>query len=255
MYRDSANALDEHDRAVGAILISEALIDECESARERIGRDSIEHNERWRTITGVHDTYPEVWRHLDRARQLLARRGANTASYDQHRPNARRAATNADGTHIDIAALSDARRAVEDLKLAVPGADWAGIRKRTAGIAARKLGRPRGQRVAIAVAMCAFVGAALAWSISIIPHKKEDPRLVMRREIKEVTTARKERIPQLQLELGTSCDRDRARELVKLLAQDGRTNDARSFGASYISRCGDDATVDNWAHAPAPHRD
>ena len=28
MYRDSANALDERDRAVGAILIGEALVDE-----------------------------------------------------------------------------------------------------------------------------------------------------------------------------------------------------------------------------------
>lgn len=252
MYRDSANALDEHDRAVGAILISEALIDECESARARIGRADLEGNERWRTITDVHNTYPEVWRHLDRARLLLARRGANTASYDQHRPNARRAATNADGTVIDTAAIGDARRAVEDLKLAVPGADWAGIRKRTAGIAARKLARPRGQRIAVAVAVCAFVGGVIGWSISIMPNKKEDPRIVMRRELKEVVSARKARIPQLQGELGTTCDVVRARELVKLLAQDGRSADARTFGGNYIARCGDDATVDNWAHAPAP---
>ena len=35
MYRDTASALDEHDRAVGAILIGEALIDAVEDAAVR----------------------------------------------------------------------------------------------------------------------------------------------------------------------------------------------------------------------------
>ena len=121
MYRDSANALDERDRAVGAILIGEVLVDECQRAATLIRTsETLSHNERWRTITDVHDTYPEIWRHLDRAHSLLANRGANTARYDEMRPNARRAPTNAEGTDIDKAAIDDARRAIEDLKLAVP---------------------------------------------------------------------------------------------------------------------------------------
>src|SRR5678815_2883486 len=97
MYRDSATILDERDRAVGSILIGEALVDECERAANDIRNpEALSHQERWRTITGVHDTYPEIWRHLDRARSLLAGRGANTAAYDEMRPHARRAPTNAD---------------------------------------------------------------------------------------------------------------------------------------------------------------
>src|SRR5688500_1242763 len=118
MYRDSANALDERDRAVGAILISEQLVDACERAATIIRRpETLTNHDRWRTITDVHDTYPEIWRHLDRARSLLATRGANTARYDELRPRATRAPTNAEATDIDKAALDDARRAIEDLKL------------------------------------------------------------------------------------------------------------------------------------------
>jgi len=252
MYRDTANALDEHDRAVGAILISEALIDECEKARAVVLQIDTERNERWRTLTGIHDTYPEVWRHLDRARKELASRGANTASYDEYRPTVRRAATNLEGTDIERAALDDARRAIEELKLAVPGADWIAIRKRTAGLVRVKLARPRGQRATVLVTLSIFALALITWSISIIPVKKEDPRLVMRRELTEVASQRKVKIEQLRFELGATCDVTRARELTKLLAFDGRWNDATAFGKSYIARCGDDSVVDNWANAPVP---
>jgi hypothetical protein len=252
MYRDSANALDEHDRAVGAILISEALIDECEKARAVVLHADVGHTERWRTLTGIHDTYPEVWRHLDRARKELAIRGANTASYDEHRPSARRAATNAEGTDIELAAIDDARRAVEELKLAVPGADWLAIKKRTAGLLRVKLARPRGQRASVLVLLSLFAIALITWSISIIPERKEDPRHVMRRELSEVSSQRKVKISMLQFELGMTCDLVRARELTKLLAFDGRWNEAATFGKSYMSRCGDDSVVDNWANAPVP---
>src|SRR5688572_15415616 len=133
MYRDSANALDERDRVVGAILIGEALVDEIKRAAVVIKQPETvtTRNERWRTITDVHDTYPEIWRHLDRARSLLATRGANTTRYDELRPKARRAPTNAEATDIDNAAIDDARRAIEDLKLCVPGADWKAINDRT----------------------------------------------------------------------------------------------------------------------------
>jgi hypothetical protein len=254
MYRDSANALDEHDRAVGAILISEVLIDECEKARAIVRQADAGHNERWRTITGVHDTYPEVWRHLDRARKELASRGANTASYDEHRPKARRAATNAEGTEIELAAIDDARRAVEELKLAVPGADWSAIKKRTAGLLRVRLDRRRGQRATVLAVLALFAIALVTWSISIIPVRKEDPRQVMRRELSEVASQRKVKIELLRFELGMTCDVTRARELTKLLAFDGRWTESAAFGKAYIVRCGDDSVVDNWANAPVPKR-
>jgi hypothetical protein len=255
MYRDSANAVDEHDRAVGAILIGEALIDECETARAAVLRRDLERNERWRTITHVHDTYPEVWRHLDRARSLLANRGANTASYDEQRPHARPTPTNAEGTAIEKAALDDARRAVEELKLAVPGADWLEIRKRTAGLLETRISRPRGQRTIALVLLSLFVTALLAWLIALIPERRLDRREAMRRELSQVAIQRKVRIELVRLELGIHCDVASARELAKLLALDGRSTDARRFGLDYISRCGDDEAVDNWAHAPVPRRD
>ncbi len=255
MYRDSANALDEHDRAVGAILISEALLDECEKARTAIRGQRLDRNERWRTITDVHDTYPEVWRHLDRARSLLASRGANTASYDEMRPHARPAPTNADGTEIEKVALDDARRAVADLKLAVPGTDWAAIRTRTANLLDTRIARPRGQRMTVLLLVSLFVTALAMWFLSIIPERRIDRRAAMRKELTEVARDRKVRIEMVRLELGLSCNVERARELTKLLALDGRTHAGRSFGLDYIIRCGDDAAVDNWAHAPAPPRD
>jgi hypothetical protein len=254
MYRDSANALDERDRAVGAILIGEALVDECRRAATLIAAShSLSHNERWRTITDVHDTYPEIWRHLDRARSLLATRGANTARYDELRPRAHRAPTNAEGA-IDNAALDDARRAIEDLKLAVPGADWKAINDRTNHLLDKPLARAKGQRAVIATILVLFVFAVVGWAVAIIPEKKVNRREAMRRELSEISQQRKLRIEMVRVELGQRCDVERAREFAKLLAMDGRTVEANYFGMDYLSRCGDDEVVDNWAHAPKPPR-
>jgi hypothetical protein len=254
MYRDSANALDERDRAVGAILIGEALVDECQRAATIIAAvDVVSHSERWRTITDVHDTYPEIWRHLDRARSLLATRGVNTTRYDELRPRAHRAPTNAEGT-IDNAALDDARRAIEDLKLAVPGADWAAITERTNHLLDKPLARAKGQRAIIATILVLFVFTVAGWMISIIPEKKVNRREAMRRELADISEHRKLRIHLVRAELGQRCDVERARELAKLLAMDGRTAEANYFGMDYLSRCGDDDVVDNWAHAPKPPR-
>jgi hypothetical protein len=127
MYRDAKTALDERDRAVGAILIGEALIATCERARvigEAHGPDA------WRAIRDAHDDFPEIWRSLDRARHVLATRGINVIGYDELRPHVRTrlatggADTDADKVRVDPAALDDARRAAHELKLAVPGADW-----------------------------------------------------------------------------------------------------------------------------------
>jgi hypothetical protein len=255
MYRDSANALDERDRAVGAILIGEALVDECQRAASVIRSvDLVSHSERWRTITDVHDTYPEIWRHLDRARSVLATRGINTARYDELRPRAHRAPTNAEGTDIDNAALDDARRAIEDLKLAVPGADWKAINDRTNHLLDKPLARAKGQRVVIATMLVLFVFAIAGWAISIMPEKKVNRREAMRRELSEISLQRKLRIEMVRVELGQRCDVDRAREFAKLLAMDGRSAEASYFGMDYLSRCGDDEVVDNWAHAPKPPR-
>lgn len=256
MYRDSANALDERDRAVGAILIGEALVDECQRAASLIRATDapLSHHERWRTITDVHDTYPEIWRHLDRARSLLANRGANTARYDEHRPKARRAPTNAEGTDIDNAAIDDARRAIEDLKLAVPGADWKAIDERTNHLLDKPLARAKGQRAIVLTVIVLFVFAVAGWLIALIPEKKVSRREAMRRELSEITQQRKLRIQLVRVELGQRCDVERARELAKLLAMDGRAAEANYFGMDYLARCGDDEVVDNWAHAPNPPR-
>lgn len=254
MYRDLASALDERDRAIGAILISEALIDHCESAGVVTRDPATERNERWRTLAGVSDTYPEIWRHLDRARSVLANRGANTASYDELRPHVRRAPMNAAGTEIDSEALDDARRAVEELKLAAPGADWDGIRKRTAGLVELPLSRAKQQRMVMVAVVTLFITVLAGWGIGMIPEHKESRREVMRRELTQVSAERKLRIEMVRFELGTTCELELARELTRLLVMDGRVPDARTFGIGYIARCGDDSVVDNWAHAPDPNR-
>ena len=63
---------------------------------------------------------------------------------------------------------------------------------------------------------------------------------------------------QAQLATGRTQDAletlERARELAKLLAMDGRTTDANYFGMHYLSRSGDDEVVDHWPHAPKPPR-
>ena len=132
MYRDSAQLLDEHDRVVGAILIGEALTDYCDHAAHLVEIPATAANDRWRAVHEVHDTYPEIWRHLDRARGELARRGGNTIAYDDLRPHVKRAATDSEAK-VDGEALDEAKRAIAELKLAVPGADWKAIAARTAG--------------------------------------------------------------------------------------------------------------------------
>src|SRR5512140_1936271 len=173
MYRDTKATVDERDRAVGAILIGEALIASCERAQV-LGKTNGPSG--WRAIRDAHDDFPEIWRNLDRARQVLARRGINVTGYDELRPHVRtRLATSgddADAVRIDPAALDDARRATGELKLAVPGADWAAIEQRTAGLVHAPLWRRKRNHV-IAVALVAtFTVAVLSWASALIPHRK-----------------------------------------------------------------------------------
>jgi hypothetical protein len=252
MYRDSAQSLDEHDRAVGAILIGEALTDNCDRAAHRVGVLATAPNDRWRAVHEVHDTYPEIWRHLDRARRELARRGANTIAYDDLRPHVKRAATDSEAK-VDGEALDGAKRAIAELKLAVPGADWKAIAARTAGLVDLPLRNKRSnQRLVVGSVVTMFVLALAAWLIAIIPEHKPTRHETMRRELAGITHERKSRIDFLHAELGDRCMPAAAHDLVRLMVLDGRTSDAKEFGAAYITRCGADEIVEDWAKAPRP---
>ena len=250
MYRDSSTVLDEHDRAVGAILIGEALIDDCERAQARL--QGLDKAARWRAVTGVHDAYPEIWRYLDRARRVLSSRGANTTGYDELRPHARRAPSCGDEASIDRVALDDAKRAIAELKLAVPGADWKAIETRTQGLIHAPQLRRTKHRLALAGIVAAFAFAVIAWLLALVPEHRAGRSDEMRRSLASIAQQRKAEIESLQAQLGERCDRDLARELTKQLVFDGRVEDARAFGDGYLSRCGADEKVAHWAHAPRP---
>jgi hypothetical protein len=253
MYRDSAQSLDEHDRAVGAILIGEALVDNCDRAALRVDDvETVGRHARWRAVHEVHDTYPEIWRHLDRARGVLAKRGANTIAYDELRPHVKRAATDGDAQHVDSEALDEAKRAIAELKLAVPGADWKAIAARTAGLVHVPIGnKKRNQRLVIGTALAAVVFTIATWFVSLPVHKPSH-REAMRRELAGIQHGRQARIDFLRAELGDRCLPGAAHDLIRLMVLDGRTLDAKEFGTAYTARCGDDAIIDDWANAPRP---
>lgn len=253
MYRDAQAALDERDRAVGAILIGEALIASCERAQVMGKADG---PSAWRAIRDAHDDFPEIWRSLDRARQVLARRGINVTGYDELRPHVRtRLATggdDADTVRVDPAALDDARRATDELKLAVPGADWAAIDRRTTGLVRVPLLRRTRNLLIAGVLMLVFTVVVLSWASLLVPHRKPGRHDAMRHEISQIAQQRRVKIVELQRSLGERCDPPQAHELAKQLAMDGRRIAVRSFAADYTTRCGDDVVVMNWANAPKP---
>ncbi len=254
MYRDAKATLDERDRAVGAILIGESLIASCERAQV-IGK--AHGPAAWRAIRDAHDDFPEIWRSLDCARHVLARRGINVAGYDELRPHVRtRLATapgdDADAVQVDPVALDDARRATDELKLAVPGADWAAIEQRTTGLVRAPLVHERRNRFIIGALVVGFTVAVLSWVSALVPHKKHGHHDAMRKEIAEIARQRPGKIADLQRALGERCEPSQAHELAKQLVMDGRSSDAKQFAASYIARCGDDPVVVHWANAPRP---
>ena len=254
MYRDAITSLDERDRAVGAILIGEALIASCERARVIGQTDS---PEAWRAIRDAHDDFPEIWRSLDQARQVLARRGINVIGYDELRPRVRtRLATGSDDSvaamRVDPAALDDARRATDQLKLAVPGADWAAIEQRTTGLVQAALVRRWRNRLLLAGVVVASAMIALSFFSTLAHRARPDPGAAMRREIAAIAEQRRYKIADLQRTLGERCDPPIAHELTRQLVMDGRSAEARSFGAGYTARCGEDVAVIRWANAPLP---
>lgn len=254
MYRDAASDLDERDRAVGAILIGEALIASCERA-QAVGDP---HGpEGWRAIRDAHDAFPEIWRSLDRARHELARRGANVTGYDELRPHVRtRLATSNDDDaseiRVDPLALDDARRATSELKLAVPGTDWQAIDQRTSGLVHAPLLLHKRNRAVIGGLVGLFVVAAVMWVSSLNPQARPDRYAAMRREIAEIAQQRRVKIAAMQRAIGERCDAELSHELAKQLVMDGRGNEARLFAADYTARCGEDPVVIRWANAPEP---
>jgi hypothetical protein len=251
VYRDHTAALDEHDRAVGAILIGEALVDDCERAAVQL-RCAENEPDRWRAVTEIHDAYPEIWRHLDRARRVLATRGANTVGYDDLRPHVRRAPTNGDDSAIDRTVLDDVKRAIAELKLAVPGAEWDAIEARTQGLVHAPLGRRRRYRLALAGVVAAFALATVSWFAALVPDKHAGRTDQMRRELAQIQQDRKLKIDAMRLALGDRCEPALAHELIKQLVLDGRGSEARQLAGDYIERCGYDSVVDHWGHAPRP---
>jgi hypothetical protein len=252
MYRDTELSLDEHDRAVGAILIGEALLQGLERAAVR-NEQPATYQDRWRALTDVSDTYPELWRHLDRARRELARRGISTAGYDRLRPHRRRAATQDDA--IDPAALDDARRAVAELKDSVRGADWKAIDVRTERLVRRPLLRAR-VWLTVGPIVAGFSLAVVWWFVAIRPSHKADPNVVarmeMRKQLRDITSDRKDHIQILTTQIADRCDSHNVHTLLKEMVFDGQVDEARRYAERYTSRCGLDAEVDKWAKAPHP---
>jgi hypothetical protein len=253
VYRDVASGLDEHDRAVGSILIVEQLVDTCALEAELSRRDDVPPPTRWQAIGRFHDAIHDVWRLMDRARDDLARRGANTVAYDELRPRARRAPSKVDERgDLDTNPLDDARAALEALMLAVPGTDWKAIATRTQGLVAAPIARRRRQRWSITAVIAGLALAMVTWGFAITPPKKPDPRVAMHKELVQIAKQRKVRIAQLEALLGPDCVPSKAHELMRLLVLDGQIDDARAFADGYAERCGEDQVVEHWASAPRP---
>lgn len=258
MYRDDATALDEHDRAVGAILISETLVAQCERAAALFADPAHATSDRWRAVRDAQDDYLELWRQLERAKKLLDRRGANTLGYDELRAQVVPAlAVKHDAQALDLDVLDGARRAIEQLKLAVPGADWKGIDKRTHALVDQPHLRRRHRLVTTGVVLAmATCVAGFFYSIQPGTFVDEDAqmRAQMRREIADIATERKLKIDALGAALGERCEPSLAHEYVKQLAMDGRRDVAIGFADGYTVRCGEDPAILAWTKVRAKPR-
>jgi hypothetical protein len=250
MYRDRSHRPADHDRAVGAIQIAGGLIADCATAAVRFGGP--ERHERWSAVRTLHDGYPELWNQLDAARRILAARGANTTGYDELREQVNPLAiASLDGTRpLDPVVLDDSRRALEELRLAMPGADWQELDARANKLGATRLER-RG-RLVIAALVCGFVLAFSVWGTAMMPRLRASAAAQMRVELAQVVVERRFRIDELSTAIGDVCDRPRVLELMKLYVMDGRFEDAKAYADSYEARCGEDMAVRKWANAPKP---
>jgi hypothetical protein len=252
MYRDRATHLDEHDRAVGSIQIADGLITDCLAASKRATPDKVD---RWRIAAQIGEDYLAVWQHLDSARRILAARGINTLAYDELRKEVApvlRVDDSPQAKPLDLTPLDDARRALEELRLCVPGADWAAIAKRTIELVSHAPIATRWQRMRMAVVVAVFGLGVFTWATAMTAEKPVDPDVEMRKELAVLVKERQFRIEELRILLGDRCDLPRAQELIKLYVMDGRWLDARNYGAAYQVTCGDDDVIQKWASAPRP---
>lgn len=252
MYRDRANHLDEHDRAVGSIQIADGLIADCLANAKLAGPD---RPERWRIAVQIGEDYLAIWQHLDSARRILASRGINTLGYDELRKEVAPVLQVDDSPKakpLDLTPFDDARRAVEELRLSVPGADWAAIAKRTIELVSHAPIASRWQRLRMAAVVAVFGLGVLTWATAMTAEDPVDADVEMRKELAVLVKERQFRIEELQILLGTRCDLPRAQELIKLYVMDGRWLDARNYGATYQVVCGDDDVIRKWANAPRP---
>ena len=250
MYRDSAHRPADHDRAVAAIQIADGRIADCTTAAPLLG--GAERHERWAALRTLHDGYPEIWNQLDIARRILAARGANTTGYDELRRQVSPVAVaTLDGSRaVDPALLDDARCAVEELRLAMPGADWQEIEARSKKLAATRLGRHG--RLVFAGLASGFMLAFSVWGWSMMPTWRPSASAQMSVELAQVVIERRVRIGELNETIREACDRPRVLELLKLYVMDGRFDDAKAYADSYELRCGEDMAVRKWANAPKP---
>ena len=250
MYRDSSHRPADHDRAVGAIQIADGLIADCAAAAAALGGP--ERQERWSALRTLHDGYPELWNQLDAARRILAARGANTTGYDELREQVTPlAVANLDGSRPpDPIVLDYARRALEELRLAMPGADWQELEARGKKLAATRIAR-RG-RLAIVGVVGGFALAVCVWGTAMIPKYRPSRAMLLRAELAQVVLERRARIDELSMSIGEVCDRPRVLELMRLYVMDGRFEDAKAYGERYEMRCGEDMAVRKWANAPKP---
>jgi hypothetical protein len=179
----------------------------------------------------------------------------NVIGYDELRPHVRtRLATSGDddAVRVDPAALDDARRCAHELKLAVPGADWAAIDRRTIGLVRAPLIQRQRFRVAAAAIVGMFALVAVLWVSTLVPQSRRDPVAAMRKELAQVAQHRRVRIVELSHAIADRCDPAEAQELAKQLVMDGRSTEAKSFAADYTARCGDDIVIEHWVNAPLP---
>ncbi|HEY4238791.1 MAG TPA: hypothetical protein VGM88_03215 [Kofleriaceae bacterium] len=258
MYRDETIELDESDPAVGQILIAESLLASCERAAATI-RETPNARAPWLAARDAYEQVPELWQSLDRARDVLAKRGANTIEFDELRPSATITLARAtdDGVAADERAIDDARRAIDALKLAVPGVDWSAIERRTKGLVAKRVPLARKHRAIAGGAAGLTFFAAMAWCAGMMPTQSKAEAAAARVEAtkanaRDLLEQRKLAILTLQSRLATSCEAGNARQLALLLHIDGRMAELNAFAAGYFERCGDDVN-DGWARSSVGH--
>ena len=195
--------------------------------------------------------YPEIWRHLDEARGLLAERGEDVSLFDQLRRHER---LELGVTGVDVTEQMDAfgrtqqvktatfnaggyqraRAAIQSLMTAMPEVDWAAVAReedrqiKAAGSlhAGKWLGMAKTAGIAAVLAVCAVVTYRLIWNVGEDDSPRRRPAKALSPQDRKAMEAvnrewneRAARIDQLRSRIGL-CDRDDLQELARLLRED-----------------------------------